>query len=121
MIGQYSCELCGREVRPGDLVILPFYVLHRHEMLWDRPNAFDPERFRPEAVKDRHRFAYLPFGAGPRICIGMRFALWEAQIILATVLKRVQILPKPGRQPNPVMTVTLRPEGGMPLRIARRA
>ncbi len=112
--------LCDREIQPGDLVILPIYALHRHEMLWDRPNAFDPERFAPEAVKQRHRFAYLPFGAGPRICIGMRFAVWEAQIILATILARLRVLPKPGRQPKPVMTVTLRPEGGMPLRMARR-
>lgn len=112
--------LCDREIRPGDLVIVPIYVLHRHDLLWSRPNAFDPDHFTPEAVKERHRFAYLPFGAGPRICIGMRFAVWEAQIILASVLARLRVSPKPGSEPKPVMTVTLRPEGGMPLRIARR-
>ncbi|HET7409387.1 MAG TPA: cytochrome P450, partial [Paracoccaceae bacterium] len=62
--------LSGREVLPGDTVFLVIYALHRHEMWWDRPNAYRPENFAPERVKGRHKFLYLPFGAGPRVCVG---------------------------------------------------
>jgi cytochrome P450 len=103
--------LCGREIRRGDTVILPIYALHRHRKLWDRPDAFDPARFAdPRAVP---RFHYLPFGDGPRVCIGASFALQEAVIILATLLARFRFSPVPGRDPKPVMILTLRPEGGV--------
>lgn len=104
-------ELCGREIRPGDTVILPIYALHRNRLLWTDPDAFDPGRFAdPKAVD---RMAYLPFGDGPRICIGANFALQEAAIILATLLARFRFDPVPGRDPRPVMILTLRPEGGI--------
>lgn len=103
--------LCGREVRPGDTVILPIYALHRHHALWRDPDAFDPDRFLdPKAVD---RFAYLPFGDGPRICIGANFALQEAVIILATLLARFRFTAIAGKAPKPVMILTLRPEGGV--------
>ena len=73
-------KLCGREVRKGDTVILPIYALHRHHKLWADPDGFDPSRFADPKSIDR--FAYLPFGDGPRICIGASFALQEAVIIL---------------------------------------
>ena len=104
-------ELCGREVRPGDTVILPIYALHRHHMLWDRPDAFDPERFADPKSIDR--FAYLPFGDGPRVCIGANFAVQEAVIILATLLARHRFGLVEGKAPKPVMILTLRPEGGV--------
>ena len=66
------------------MVTIAPYVLHRHRTLWDEPNAFRPERFLPEARSSIDRFAYLPFGAGPRVCIGASFALQEAVIVLAT-------------------------------------
>lgn len=114
-------EILGRDILPGDTVILPIYALHRHDALWDRPHAFDPENFAPELAQRRDRFAYLPFGAGPRICIGMSFALMEAQIILGALLARLAFAPRAsGRAPTPVLTMTLRPEGGMPLRVRRR-
>ena len=103
-------RLLGREVRAGDTVILPIYALHRHHALWDDPDAFRPARFldiRPD------RYAFLPFGDGPRICIGANFALQEAVIILATLLQRYRLRPVPGRDPTPVMILTLRPEGGV--------
>jgi cytochrome P450 len=103
--------LCGREVRKGDTVIIPIYALHRHHMLWDDPDAFHPERF--ENAKDLPRYAYLPFGDGPRICIGASFAIQEAVIILATLLKQFRFRPVEGRVPSPEMTLTLRPEGGV--------
>ena len=101
--------LGGREIRPGDTVMIPIYALHRNRLLWDDPDMFRPERF--ESRPDR--YAYLPFGDGPRICIGMAFAMQEAVIILATLLSRFRFKPVPGRDPEPVMILTLRPEGGV--------
>lgn len=103
--------LCGRQILPGDTVILPIYALHRHKSLWDAPDAFRPERFANRKAIDR--YAYLPFGDGPRICIGASFALQEAVIILATLLSRFRFSAVPGRMPKPVMILTLRPEGGV--------
>jgi cytochrome P450 len=108
--------LCGREVRPGDTVMLPIYALHRHHRLWSAPHAFDPDRFAGGGAHDR--FAYLPFGGGPRICIGSAFALQEAVIVLATLLARFRFTPVPGRDPRPVLILTLRPEGGVWLNVA---
>ncbi len=109
--------LCGRDIRRKDTVMLPIYALHRHHDLWDRPDQFDPERFaddhRPE------RYSYLPFGDGPRICIGAQFAMIEAKIILATLISRFRFERIAGRDPKPVMVLTLRPEGGVPLKITR--
>lgn len=108
---QVADELCGREIRPGDTVVLPIYALHRHHMLWENPDQFDPSRFAdPKAID---RFAYLPFGDGPRICIGANFALQEAIIILATMLARHRFSLVEGKEPKPVMILTLRPEGGV--------
>ena len=110
-------ELCGREVRVGDTVILPIYALHRHRKLWSDAEAFDPSRFVDS--KAIPRFHYLPFGDGPRICIGASFALQEAVIILATLLARFRFSPVPGKEPKPVMILTLRPEGGVWLKADR--
>lgn len=110
--------LCGQQIRPGDTVMLPIYALHRHRLLWDNPDAFDPERFAPGVERDR--FAFLPFGGGPRICIGASFALQEAAIILATLLSRFDFALVPGRDPYPRMILTLRPEGGVWLRATPR-
>jgi cytochrome P450 len=102
--------LAGRDIRPGDTVMIPIYALHRNALLWDDPDAFRPDRFlgtKPE------RYAYLPFGDGPRICIGASFALQEAVIILATLLARFRFAPVSGRDPEPVMILTLRPQGGV--------
>ncbi|MDQ2066397.1 cytochrome P450 [Xinfangfangia sp. CPCC 101601] len=110
-------RLLGREVQPGDTILLPIYALHRHHALWPDPNRFDPSRFAaPRAVP---RFQYLPFGDGPRICIGMSFALQEAVIVLATLLSRFRFTALPGRAPKPVLILTLRPEGGVCLRVDR--
>jgi cytochrome P450 len=97
--------------------MIPVWALHRHRRLWDDPDAFRPHRWlegpRPE------RWQYLPFGDGPRICIGMRFALQEATIILATLMARYRVTPVPGRDPKPVMILTTRPEGGVWLNVER--
>ncbi|EAQ04092.1 hypothetical protein OB2597_08119 [Pseudooceanicola batsensis HTCC2597] len=103
--------LCGREIRAGDTVMIPIYALHRNRLLWDRPDAFDPQRFRDGTPVDR--YGYLPFGDGPRICIGAGFAIQEAVIILATLLARFRFRAVPGRDPKPVLIITTRPEGGI--------
>ena len=103
--------LCGREVRPKDSVIVPSYALHRSHVLWENPDAFDPSRFEnPKSIK---RYAYLPFGDGPRICIGASFALQEAIIILATLLSRFEFEMVAGKEPELEMIFTLRPKGGV--------
>lgn len=108
---QAADTLCGREVRAGDTVIIPIYALHRNELLWEDANTFRPERFADR--KAIERYAYLPFGDGPRICIGASFALQESVIILATLLSRFRFKRVEGRDPDPVMIITLRPEGGV--------
>lgn len=110
--------LGGREVLPGDTIMLPIYALHRHHLLWDDPDRFDPERFAPGTTRDR--FAFLPFGAGPRICIGASFALQEAVIILATLVSRFRF-DLSARQPQPRMILTLRPHGGVWLAVSDRS
>lgn len=103
--------LCGRQVRRKDTVMIPIYALHRNHLLWDQPDSFVPERFANR--KDIPRYAYLPFGDGPRICIGASFALQEAVIILASLLSSFRFTPVSGVSPDPVMILTLRPEGGV--------
>ena len=107
---QEADVLCGRDIAPGDTVMIPIYALHRHHALWRDPDAFDPDRFagpRPD------RYGYLPFGDGPRICIGASFAIQEAMIVLATLLSRFRFARVEGCVPKPVMIITLRPEGGV--------
>jgi len=107
-------------IRAGSPTYIPVYAIHRHRPLWDEPDTFDQDRFAPEAVKTRHRYAYLPFGAGPRICIGMSFALLEAVVILATLWRSVRLSLRPGYAPELKQRITLRPAAGMPMRLELR-
>jgi cytochrome P450 len=115
-----AVELGGEKVEPGTAVIIPIYATHRLPRLWENPSRFDPDRFTPEATKDRHRYAWIPFGAGPRICIGLGFAMDEAVAILATLLPAIRTRPDPGFDPGLQMRITLRPARGMPMRLERR-
>lgn len=99
---------------------MPIYALHRHRLLWDRPEAFDPDRFAPALHAARDRYAYLPFGAGPRVCIGMGLALQECLVVLATLLPAVRLRPVRPAMPEARFRVTLRPHGGMPMVPTRR-
>ena len=111
-------EIGGQKIRAGATVIVSPWILQRHTLWWDDPDAFDPDRFAPGVTRDR--FAFLPFGAGPRICIGASFALQEAVIILATLVARLRF-DLTARQPQPRMILTLRPHGGLWLSVRARA
>jgi len=108
-------------VPAGTSIFISPYAMHRHPAFWEDPDAFEPERFTPERAAGRPHFAYLPFGGGPRQCIGKTFALMEAQLVLATVAQRYQLRAVPGHvvEPNPL--ITLRPRGGLPVTLERRA
>ena len=108
-------EAGGHPVKKGTFVFIPIYALHRHRRLWRDPDAFDPDRFGPEESAGRHRFAYLPFGGGSRVCIGQGFAMTEAVAILATLVRGATLEPDPGHRIRPVMRVSMRPQGGMPM------
>ena len=108
-------ELCGRTMKPGDLLFLPIWALHRHEMWWERPALFEPARFAPGTRHDKYQ--YLPFGAGPRVCVGANFAMMQAGIILSTLLARFRFTPSDAG-PQPIMSMTVRPDPGVFLDIA---
>jgi cytochrome P450 len=112
--------LCGRPVLKGDMVSIWPWLLHRHEKLWEAPDLFDPENFSPDAKARQHRFQYIPFGAGPRTCIGAAFAINEALLILAEWLSRFRFRLDPHHVVEPTAAVTLRPKGGMPMFIEHR-
>jgi len=108
------------DVQAGDFVSIWPWLIHRHRKLWDDPDAFDPKRFSVERKEDRHRFQYIPFGGGPRTCVGARLATAEGLTILACWLAKWRFRPVPGREVQVSGMVTLRPKGGLPLLIERR-
>jgi len=110
----------GIAIRPGTSIMISPWVLHRHRTLWDDPEYFDPDRFAPGRREKIPRFGYIPFGAGPRICIGMGFSMQEALIILATILKRFRLELVPGHPVEPQARLTLRPKFGLKMRVWRR-
>jgi cytochrome P450 len=106
-------------VRPRSLIVISPYVLHRHRRLWSDPDAFDPTRFLPERRGAIPRFAYLPFGIGPRTCIGSSFALQEATIVLAVLTRSFDLRLAPQAEVWPVQRITLRPANGLPMQIEK--
>jgi cytochrome P450 len=115
-----ATRLGGHEVSPGATVVMPIYAIHRHIRRWAEPDRFDPTRFAPEREAAIERYQYIPFGAGPRICIGMAFAMIEATAMLATLLQKARFAPVEGREPYPLARVTLIPGGGLPLKVTLR-
>lgn len=113
-------RLGDTRIPAGRSVHVPIYALHRHRQLWDRPNTFDPDRFAPARQAARDRYAYLPFGAGPRVCIGMGMALTECIVVLATLLPAFRLRPTSPEMPKARFRVTLRPQGGMPVYVEPR-
>ena len=113
-------EIAGALVRAGTMVIVSPYVVHRHRRLWTNPELFDPSRFLGDARMQIHRYGYLPFGAGPRICIGAAFALQEASLLLSAIVRNFTLCLPTGHEVEPLLRITLRPKGGLPMQIHRR-
>ena len=113
-------EMLGRRIPAGATILIVPWMLHRKPSLWERPDRFEPERFSPERSAARPRFAYIPFGAGPRICIGAAFAMAEAMLILATIAQRYRLHLTPGHPVEPQGLITLRPRYGLKMTLERR-
>ncbi len=114
-------HILGQQIPAGTLVLIVPWLLHRKASLWEQPHRFDPERFSPEQVAARERFTYIPFGAGPRICIGASFAMTEAMLIIAMIAQRYRLRLKPGYPVEPQGLITLRPRYGLPMILNRRS
>src|SRR6202022_1266045 len=113
-------DLAGKRIRKGSLVMVSQWVLHRHRALWEKPDCFDPRRFLPGSREKIDRLAYLPLGAGPRVCIGASFSLQEAAIILAYIMRSFSLELKKNHVVKPVQRITLQPDGGLPVILRRR-
>jgi cytochrome P450 len=121
--GRFALEpdqLGGYEVAPGAVALLIVNNVHRHPGFWRDPDRFDPERFSPEDKKDRHRYAWSPFGAGPHLCIGNNFALLEGTLLLVMMARHLAFEPAAPLPRPPALAVTLKPRGGLPVRVTRR-
>jgi cytochrome P450 len=116
-----ATTLGGYDLPKGSRVLVNLFNLHRHPDFWPDPEKFDPERFAPEKRKEQHRFAYLPFGAGPHLCIGKSFALLEAHLLLIAIAQRYSLRHAPGHRVQNHATITLRPRYGMLMVIRPRA
>ncbi len=113
-------EILGYPIPAAAVVFLPQIVLHRHPQYWARPLEFDPERFLGTRRKEVSRFVYFPFSGGPRVCIGQGFAMMEAKLILARVLRAARLDPVPGPPVKLEPMITLRPRGGLVQRLRWR-
>lgn len=113
-------ELAGETIKPGTMVVVAPYVIHRHRALWDKPDRFNPNRFLGNEREMIDRFAYLPFGVGPRICIGATFAIQEASIVIAKIMRNFTFELASGHVAWPVQKLTLRPKEGLPMVVRQR-
>lgn len=110
----------GVTIPAGSLIVISLYTTQRNPEYWSDPDVFDPDRFLPETAAARPRFAYLPFGGGPRLCIGNHFALQEAPLILAAIYQRYHLEMVSDEPVQIDALVTLRPHGGLPMRVLAR-
>lgn len=113
-------EIGGYYVPANSIIFLSAHYTHRHPEIWEDPERFDPERFTPKRSASRPRFAYFPFGGGPRICIGNTFALMEAQLVLATIAQHYQLRLVPDHPVEPRVLATTRPRYGLPMTLQPR-
>ncbi len=119
----HDVSIDGYKVRKNrDIVFVSPYTIHRRPDYFPEPEKFDPQRFTPENEKKLPRYAYMPFGAGPRVCIGNHFAMMEGHLLLATLVQRVEfeLVPNQAIVPDPLKTVTIRPRNGVHLVVHRR-
>lgn len=110
-----------KTVQAGATVIIAPWLIHRHRDLWERPDEFDPDRYADDSAKESLKCAYLPFSLGPRVCMGAAFAMQEAVLILARLVRRYRFVALPGQEPRPVGRLTIRSENGMRLAVHKRA
>jgi cytochrome P450 len=115
-----ATEIAGHALAAGDIVIAPTWVVHRDRRWFDDPDAFRPERWVADFAQQLPRYAYFPFGGGPRQCIGNGFAMMEAILLVATIAQRFRLSLVPGQQITPTPYVTLRPEPGPRVTLTRR-
>jgi cytochrome P450 len=113
-------EIGGYRIPAQSVVLLSPYVLHRHPAFWEHPERFEPERFSPEQSARRPRFAYFPFGGGPRLCIGQSLAMMKMLLILAMVTQVYQLRLVPGHIVEPQARITLRPRHGLLMTLHKR-
>ncbi|XP_077862946.1 cytochrome P450 4F2-like [Saccoglossus kowalevskii] len=110
----------GRSIPAGYKVIISFSTLHHNSFVWDNPMEYDPTRFLPENLKDRSPYAYVPFSAGPRNCIGQNFAMNEMKVVIARTLRRFDLSPVPDNPPQRVHTLVIRSSNGIHLHVKPR-
>jgi cytochrome P450 len=115
-----DCVIGDRAVRSGTVVLISPWVVHRRGDLYEAPDEFRPQRWQDPASATLPKYAYLPFGGGPRVCIGNRFAQMEMGLVIATMLQEIALSPAGTCSPIPEASITLRPRGGLPLVIGRR-
>ncbi|MBL8163221.1 MAG: cytochrome P450 [Anaerolineae bacterium] len=115
-----TIELGGYTISKGSIVLMSMYVMQHDARYWREPDAFIPERFAPGWEACVPKYAYFPFGGGPRVCIGNQFAMMEAALVLATIMQRVEFLLVPGQTIVPDPLITLRPRGGVQMRLFER-
>ena len=113
-------KLGGHDLPAGTFIVIPVYAIHRHRRLWQDPDRFDPTRFSKENEARQARTQFMPFGFGPRTCIGMSFAMMEGVAILGTLVRRARFDWDGKHLPEPLSRITLRPKGGMPLKVFPR-
>ncbi|WP_418318634.1 cytochrome P450 [Piscinibacter sakaiensis] len=113
-------QMRDKSIAGDSAVVISPWLIHRHRDLWSHPDAFDPDRFDTDAGRESAKTAYLPFGIGPRVCIGASFAMQEATLLLAMLAQRYRFEPVPGHVPEPVGRITIRSGNGVALRIFRR-
>jgi cytochrome P450 len=112
-------EIGGYHVPAGSDVVVTPWVTHRHPRFWDAPAEFDPQRFTPEREKARHRYAWYPFGGGPRACIGQHFSMVESTIALTALVRNFEFT-APAAMPPYTNHITLRPTSTVPVRVTAR-
>jgi cytochrome P450 len=113
-------EFEGISIPAGTIGVIPIYAIHRHHTYWDDPDRFDQGRFSADNPKKPNRFQFMPFGAGPRICLGAALTMIEATIMLATFVRAAHFAVDPGFDPQPVGRMALIPKNGMPMRVTLR-
>ncbi len=115
-----DCEIGGYKVKKGTMVMMSQFLMHRDPRWWENPETFDPERWNPDKVAERPKFAYFPFGAGTRICIGEQFAWMEGILLIAAISRKWKFEHDPTHQVAMDPLVTLRPKYGMRMKFSKR-